>query len=78
MIGIGVIFVNISQKIRIRRLENYDYDKRRREKGGILMESKIEEIKNRIDSYLKAKHPGFEGKAGLGLVIDWLLQEAGF
>jgi hypothetical protein len=42
------------------------------------MESRVDEIKNRVDSYLKAKHPGFEGKAGLGLVIDWLLQEAGF
>ena len=42
------------------------------------MELRVDEIKNRIDSYLKAKHPGFEGKAGLGLVIDWLLTEAGF
>ena len=42
------------------------------------MESKVNEIKNRIDSYLKAKHPGFEGTAGLGLVLDWLLEEVGF
>lgn len=42
------------------------------------MESRVDEIKNRVDSYLKAKHPGFEGTAGLGLVIDWLLTEAGF
>ena len=42
------------------------------------MESRVNEIKNRIDSYLKAKHPGFEGTAGLGLVLDWLLEEVGF
>ena len=42
------------------------------------MELIVDEIKNRIDGYLKAKHPGCEGKAGLGLVIDWLLTEVGF
>jgi hypothetical protein len=42
------------------------------------MEQKIDETMKRIDSYLKAKHPDFEGTAGLGLVIDWLLQEVGF
>ena len=42
------------------------------------MEVIVDEIKNRVDVYLKAKHPGLEGKAGLGLVIDWLLTEAWF
>ena len=39
---------------------------------------KVNEMEKRVDNYLKAKHPDFEGTAGLGLVIDWLLTEAGF
>jgi hypothetical protein len=42
------------------------------------MKSRVDEIEKRIDRYLKAKHPDFEGTAGMGLVMDWLLQEAGF